>query len=68
MNINFGKKNFVCASDGFFPFTDSIKLLNKNYCNVIAQPSGSKNDYKVIKFAKDNKLTLFFLKERLFKH
>ena len=29
-----------------FPFTDSIKLLNKNGCNVVAQPSGSINDKK----------------------
>ena len=27
MNKYFKKKSFVCASDGFFPFTDSIKLL-----------------------------------------
>ena len=26
---NFDVKNFVCASDGFFPFTDSIKELKK---------------------------------------
>ena len=40
----FDKKSFVCASDGFFPFTDSINLLNKNGCKVIGQPNGSIND------------------------
>ena len=29
-NLYFKKKKFVCASDGFFPFTDSISILNKN--------------------------------------
>ena len=64
----FKKKIFVCASDGFFPFTDSIRLLNKNGCNVVAQPSGSINDNKVISFAKKNIISLYFIKNRLFKH
>ena len=29
MKKYFNKRDFVCASDGFFPFTDSINLLNK---------------------------------------
>ena len=59
---------FVCASDGFFPFTDSLKLLSKNGCNVIAQPSGSINDKKIIAFSHKNRLSLYFIKNRLFKH
>ena len=62
------KKNFVCVSDGFFPFTDSLKILNKYSCKAIGQPSGSINDHKNIEYAKKNKLPLYFLKERLFKH
>ncbi len=65
---NFGKKKFVCASDGFFPFTDGMKLLIKNKCNVIAQPSGSINDDKIISFANLHKISLYFIKHRLFKH
>ena len=65
---NFDVKNFVCASDGFFPFTDSIKELKKNKCNIIAQPSGSINDTTIIEYAKKNKLSLYFIKNRLFKH
>ena len=61
-------KNFVCASDGFFPFNDSISLLAKNNCSVIAQPSGSLNDNNSIKFAIKNKISLYFIKFRLFKH
>ena len=65
---NFNRGTFVCASDGFFPFTDSIKVLNKNGCNVVAQPSGSINDEKIISFANKNKISLYFIKNRLFKH
>ena len=59
---------FVAASDGFFPFIDSIKLLSKNNCNAIVQPSGSKNDLKIIEFANKKNISLYFTKYRLFKH
>ena len=39
-NENFGSKRFVCASDGFFPFNDGVKLLIKNNCEGLAQPKG----------------------------
>ena len=58
----------VCVSDGFFPFTDSLKLLKKNNCNVVAQPFGSINDKKNIEFANTNNMSLYFLKNRIFKH
>ena len=65
---NFKNKSFVCVSDGFFPFTDSLKLLKKNNCRVVAQAYGSKNDGKLIEFSNRNKISLYFLKDRLFKH
>ena len=64
----FKNKKFVCASDGFFPFVDAIKLLKKNKCNNIAQPSGSINDKNIIEYANINNLSLYFIKNRLFKH
>ena len=67
-NLYFKNKKFVCASDGFFPFTDSINILNKNGCRVIAQPGGSINDKKIILFSIKNKISLYFTKNRLFKH
>jgi len=67
-NTNFKIKSFVCSSDGFFPFTDSNKLLKKNGCKALAQPSGSINDRKIITFAKENGIYLYFIKNRLFKH
>ena len=67
-NNYFKSKSYVCASDGFFPFTDSIDLLNKNGCNVVAQPNGSINDKKIISFANNKNISLYFIKNRLFKH
>ncbi len=67
-SLYFKNKKFVCASDGFFPFTDSIDILNKNGCRVIAQPSGSINDERIILFSIKNKISLYFVKNRLFKH
>ena len=64
----FKNKTFVCASDAFFPFTDSIKLLLKLNCKGIIQPSGSKNDQKIIEYANKNNASLYFVKNRAFKH
>ncbi len=68
MKTNFKKTSFVCASDGFFPFVDSIKILNRFGCKVLAQPSGSVNDINIIKYAVEKKIALYFTKYRLFKH
>ncbi len=64
----FKSKKFICVSDGFFPFTDSLKLLKSINCKAVAQPSGSLNDEKNIEYANNNNLSLYFLKHRLFKH
>ena len=67
-NLYFKNKKFVCASDGFFPFTDSINILNKNGCRVLAQPNGSINDKKIVSFSIRKKISLYFIKNRIFKH
>ena len=64
----FENKKFVCASDAFFPFTDNIQLLNKYKCMGIVQPSGSKNDTKIINYAEKSNLSLYFVSNRVFKH
>ena len=64
----FNHKNFVCASDAFFPFIDNIEKLLKLNCKAIIQPGGSKNDNKVIEFANKKKASLYFIKNRVFKH
>ncbi len=68
-NENFKNINsFVAASDGFFPFADSIKTLIKNDCKAIIQPRGSINDDKIIKEANEKNISLYFIPERHFKH
>ena len=66
------KKNisdsFVAASDAFFPFNDNVKLLIKNKCKSIVQPFGSKNDKNIINLVNNKKISLYFYKNRLFKH
>ena len=64
----FKNKNFVCASDAFFPFTDNIKKLLKLKCKGIIQPEGSINDNKIINYATKLKASLYFVKYRVFKH
>ena len=64
----FKNRSFVCASDAFFPFIDNIQKLLKYRCNAIIQPSGSKNDNKVIDYANKNQTSLYFVKNRVFKH
>ncbi len=67
-NKKFKEKGFVAASDAFFPFNDSVKLLIKSNCKSIVQPKGSMNDKKVIDLANKNKISLFFTNLRFFKH
>ena len=62
------RKNFVCASDAFFPFIDSVECLLHNNCNAIVQPQGSINDKKIIDFVDKEKRPLYFINFRLFKH
>ena len=64
----FRNKDFVCASDAFFPFTDNIKKLLKLKCKAIIQPSGSRNDNQIINYAVKNNASLYFVKNRAFKH
>ena len=64
----FKDQSFVCASDAFFPFTDSIKTLKKYKCKAIIQPGGSKNDNKIIEYSDKNGISLYFSNTRVFKH
>ena len=64
----FKYKSFVCASDAFFPFTDNIERLLKLKCVGIIQPGGSINDEKIISYANKKNASLYFIKNRVFKH
>jgi phosphoribosylaminoimidazolecarboxamide formyltransferase/IMP cyclohydrolase len=59
--------NAVLASDGFFPFPDSIEVLPKEITAVI-EPGGSIKDKEVIKAADKKGISLVFTGTRHFKH
>ncbi|MGC8617853.1 MAG: bifunctional phosphoribosylaminoimidazolecarboxamide formyltransferase/IMP cyclohydrolase [Thermoplasmata archaeon] len=58
----------VLISDGFFPFADSIELIETSGIKNIAAPMGSIRDNEVIDYARKKGLTFIEVKERAFKH
>lgn len=60
--------NSVVASDGFFPFKDSIEALAKAGIKAIIQPGGSIKDAEVIEEADKNNIAMIFTGIRYFKH
>ncbi len=58
----------LAASDAFFPFVDGIEKLVQSGISAVIQPSGSKNDKEIIKFANQTNTILVFSKTRHFNH
>ncbi|WP_077369944.1 bifunctional phosphoribosylaminoimidazolecarboxamide formyltransferase/IMP cyclohydrolase [Anaerosalibacter sp. Marseille-P3206] len=58
----------VLASDGFFPFSDSIEALGKAGVTAVIQPGGSIRDEDSIKAADEAGITMIFTHKRHFKH
>lgn len=58
----------VCASDGFFPFSDSLDALQAAGVTAIVQPGGSIRDQEVIKACDERGLAMVFTKARHFLH
>lgn len=58
----------VCASDGFFPFPDSLDILQSAGVTAIVQPGGSIRDPEVIKACDERSITMIFTKTRHFLH
>ena len=58
----------VLASDGFFPFKDSIEKLAKAKITAIIQPGGSLKDSEVIEEADKHGIAMIFTGMRHFKH
>jgi len=58
----------VIASDGFFPFKDSIEILAKAGVTAIIQPGGSIRDQEVIEEANKHNIAMIFTGIRHFKH
>ncbi|MBI2106007.1 hypothetical protein HYT56_04190 [Candidatus Woesearchaeota archaeon] len=61
-------KNAVCASDGFFPFRDSIDLLARAGISAVVQPFGSIHDNQVIDAANEYNIAMCATLERCFGH
>ncbi len=61
-------KGAVLASDGFFPFKDSIEALAKAGIAAVIQPGGSVRDSEVVKEADLNKMSMAFTGMRHFRH
>lgn len=58
----------VLASDAFFPFKDSIELAANHGITAIVVPGGSIRDKEVVEEADRQGISLFFTKERHFRH
>ena len=67
-NFSIPSTNGKNASDAFFPFVDGIEKLIQSGVSAVIQPSGSKNDKEIIKFANLTNTILVFSKTRHFNH
>ncbi len=61
-------KGAVLASDGFFPFKDSVEALAKAGVTAIIQPGGSIRDEESIEEANKHDIAMVFTGIRHFKH
>lgn len=59
---------FVLASDAFFPFADSIEIIQKQGIKWILQPGGSVKDLEVLAAAKKYNINMVLTHTRHFKH
>lgn len=58
----------VCASDGFFPYRDSIDELYQAGIKAVIQPGGSKGDEECIKACDELDMSMVFTGYRHFRH
>jgi phosphoribosylaminoimidazolecarboxamide formyltransferase/IMP cyclohydrolase len=58
----------ICVSDAFFPFPDSIDLLQKASIKIVVSPGGSINDKAVIGRCNAYKMMMAFTGVRHFRH
>lgn len=56
------------ASDGFFPFRDSIDKADQAGVTAVVQPGGSIRDKEVIDACNEHSIAMLFTDERCFKH
>jgi phosphoribosylaminoimidazolecarboxamide formyltransferase/IMP cyclohydrolase len=65
---NLDTSGSVMASDGFFPFSDSIEMASDNGISCIIQPGGSIRDNEVIEEANKNNIAMALTRMRHFRH
>ncbi len=58
----------VLASDGFFPFADTVELANEYGISSIIQPGGSIRDEESIEMCNLKGISMVFTKKRHFRH
>ena len=58
----------VLASDGFFPFGDTVELANNYGISTIIQPGGSLRDEESIDMCNSKGISMIFTKKRHFLH
>ena len=58
----------VLASDGFFPFADSVEIANKFGIKSIIQPGGSLRDQDSVDMCNKFDISMIFTKKRHFLH
>jgi len=58
----------VCASDGYFPFRDSVDAVAELGVKAIVQPGGSKGDDEVIAACNELGIAMVFTGMRHFRH
>lgn len=66
--LNIDLSGSVMASDGFFPFRDSIDLANSLFIKAVIEPGGSIRDKEVIEAADEFSIPLLFTGTRHFRH
>ena len=58
----------VLASDGFFPFADTVELANEYGIKAIIQPGGSLRDQESIDMCNAKGISMIFTQKRHFLH
>lgn len=66
--MNLSISGSFCASDGFFPFRDSIDKLAEIGVKFVIQPGGSKADSEVIEACNDYGIAMVLTGKRHFRH
>jgi len=61
-------KGAVVASDGFFPFRDSIDFAAKHGISSVIQPGGSIRDEEIIRVCNEHYISMVFTGTRHFRH